>query len=82
MHLCGARLCGAWMASSLKYFEIHESLSRSAIYKMKSIWNFKKKKKLKKRTFKETIEPILLYGRQCWTIDYIMRNQLMLYQAI
>ena len=31
---------------------------------------------LKIRTFKTTIEPILLYGSECWTIDSIMRMQI------
>ena len=32
--------------------------------------------RLKIRTFKATIEPILLYGSECWTIDSTMRKQI------
>ena len=32
---------------------------------------------LKIRTFKATIEPILLYGGECWTIDSTMRKKSM-----
>ena len=34
------------------------------------------KNSLKIRTFKETIEPILLYGSECWTIDPTIRKQI------
>ena len=30
---------------------------------------------LKMRTFKATIEPILLYGSECWIIYFTMRKQ-------
>ena len=67
---------GASMARSQKYFEIRKALSWSAIHKMKIIWSSKMVNSLKIRTFKATIEPILLYGSECWTIDFIMRKQI------
>ena len=61
------------MASSQKDFEIRKALSWIVIHKMKSIWNPKMENSLKIRTFKAIIEPILLYGSECWTIDSTMR---------
>ena len=43
---------------------------------MKSIWNSKIENSLKIRTFKTIIEPILLYGSECWTIDSTMRKKI------
>ena len=64
------------MASSQQYFEIRKALSWSAIHKMKTIWCSKMENSLKIRTFKATIEPILLYGSECWTIDSTIRKQI------
>ena len=64
------------MASSQNDFEIRKVLSWSAIHKMKSIWNSKMENSLKIRTFKATIEPILLYGSEGWTIDSTTRKQI------
>ena len=52
---------GAWMLSSEKDFENRKALAWSAIHKMKSIWNSKMNISLKIRTFKVTVEPIILY---------------------
>ena len=67
---------GAWMLSSQKDFEIRKALSWSTIHKMKSIWKSKMNINLKIRTFKATIEPILLYGSECWTIDASLRKKI------
>ena len=71
------------MASSQNDFEIRKALSWSARHKMKSMWNSKMENSLKIRTFKATIEPILLYGSECWIIDSTMRkkNLWLLYQV-
>ena len=67
---------GAWMLISQKVFEIRKALSWSAIHKMKSIGISKMNINLKIRTFKATIEPILLYGSECWTIDASLRKKI------
>ena len=64
------------MASSQSDFKIGKDLSWSAIHKMKSIWNSKMENSLKIRTFKATIEPILLYGSDLFTIDSTIRMQI------
>ena len=43
---------------------------------MKTIWSSKMENHLKIRTFKATIEPMLLYDSECWTIDSTMRKQI------
>ena len=64
------------MASSQHDFEIRKTVSWSVINNMKSIWYSKMEKSLKIRTLKATIEPILLYISECWTIDSTMRKQI------
>ena len=56
---------GVWIASSQNDFEICKALAWLSILKMKSNWNSKMKNSLKTKNFKETIEPILLYGSEC-----------------
>ena len=43
---------------------------------MKSIWNSKMNISLKIRTFKITVEPILLYGSETWTINVSLRKKI------
>ena len=57
------------MKDSQNDFKIRKAKTWSAIHKMKLIWNSKMRTQLKIRTFNATIEPILLYGNECWTID-------------
>ena len=64
------------MACLQKDFKIRKALSWSVIHKMKIIWNSKIEKSLKIRTFKATIEPILLYGSEYWIIDSTMRKKI------
>ena len=64
------------MKDSQNDFEIRKAQTWSAIYKMKLIWNSKMRNQIKIRTFKPTIEPILLYGSDCWTIDSFIRKKL------
>ena len=67
---------GAWMLSSEKDFENRKALAWSAILKMKSIWNSKMNTSLKIRTFTVTVEPILLYGSETWTINVSLRKKI------
>ena len=64
------------MKDSQNDFEIRKAQAWSAIHKMKLIWNSKMRNQLKIRTFKVTIEPILLYGSECWTIDGLIRKKI------
>ena len=59
---------GAWMASSLKDFEVRKAIACKACHKLKQIWKSTMNRKLKIRIFRATIEIILLYGSETWTI--------------
>ena len=60
------------MASPEKYFEIRKTLPLVAIHNIKSIWNTTMENNMKILTFIANIEPILLYGSECWTIEFTM----------
>ena len=67
---------GGWMIRTEKDFEIRKTLSWTAMHKMKSIWNSKMKRCLKIRTFKATVEHILLYGIESWTVDESLKRKI------
>ena len=51
---------GAWMAISLKDFEVRKAIAWKACHKLKQIWKSTMNRKLKIRIFRATIETILL----------------------
>ena len=53
---------GAWMASSLKDFEVRKAIAWKACHKLNQIWKSTMNRKLKIPIFRATIETILLYG--------------------
>ena len=55
---------GAWMAISLKDFEVRKAIDCKACHKLKQIWKSTMNRKLKIRIFRTTIETILLYGSE------------------
>ena len=60
---------GGWMYSSEKDFEVRKAQAWSACHKLKKIWSSKLSKKFKIRLFITTVESILLYGSETWTIN-------------
>ena len=67
---------GSWMESSEKDFEIRKALAWSACHKMKKIWKSKLSRKMKIRIFKATVESVLLYGCQTWTINKTLQKMM------
>ena len=59
---------GSWMMSS-EDFEIRKALAWSACHKMKKIWKSNIRRDLKVSLFKSTVESVLIYGCQTWTIN-------------
>ena len=64
------------MKSSEKDFEIRKALAWSACPKMKRIWSTNLQRKIKERLFVTTVESILLYGSETWTINKVMEKRL------
>ena len=67
---------GGWMNSSEKDFEVSKAQASSACHKLKMIWSSNLNKKFKIRLFITTVESILLYGSETWTINKSFEKKL------
>ena len=64
------------MASSEKDFEIRKAMAWSACNKLKLIWSSKLSRNLKIRLFKATVESVLLYNSETWTVSKTMQRRI------
>ena len=67
---------GGWMASSEKDFEIRKAMAWSACNKLKLIWSSNLSRNLKIRLFRATVESVLLYNSETWTINKSMQRKI------
>ena len=65
---------GDWVASSKQDFEIKKALAWSACNKLKKIWKSNMNRKIKVRPFKATVQSVLLYNSETWTINKNMQK--------
>ena len=66
----------SWMASSNQDFYIRKAMAWRAYHKIKRLWNSTLDNNLKIRISKVTIETLLLYGSETWTIDNKLRRKI------
>ena len=59
---------GSWVASSEHDFSVRKAKAWASCHQMKKIWSSNLRQDLKKRLFIATVESILLYGSETWTI--------------
>ena len=59
---------GAWVASTEHDFIVRKAKAWAACHKMKNIWKSSLRRDLKVRLFQATVESILLYGSETWTM--------------
>ena len=64
------------MESSEKDFEIRKALAWSSCHKLKKIWNSSLSRKIKERLFIATVESVLLYGSEAWTITKALEKRI------
>ena len=67
---------GSWMVSSEKDYEARKALAWVACHKMKKIWKSNVNKALKTRLFLSTVESVLLYRSEIWTVDVKMKKKI------
>ena len=67
---------GGRMESSEKDFQIRKALAWAACNKLKTIWKSNIKKKIKERLFLATVESVLLYNSETWTMSKTMKKRL------
>ena len=64
------------MESSEKDFHIRKALAWSSCHKLQKIWNSTLSRKMKVRIFMATVESVLLYGSEAWTITKSLEKKI------
>ena len=59
---------GAWIASTQKDISIRRARAWSALHSMKKVWKSGMSDNLKRRLFVTTVESVLLYGCEAWSL--------------
>ena len=59
---------GAWIASTDQDIRIRRALAWNALHNMRKVWKSQLKDDIKRRLFVSTIESVLLYGAETWTL--------------
>ena len=67
---------GAWMASTDRDIQVRKALAWSALHSMRKLWKSNLKAKIKRRLFVATVESVLLYGSETWTITTTQERSL------
>ena len=67
---------GSYIHNSEKDFNIRKGIAWSACNKMDKIWKSVLDREIKIRIFRVTIEPILLYGSETWTLSAKQQRRL------
>ena len=67
---------GSWISSSEKDMATRIGMAWTAANKMEVIWKSRLNRSLKIQFFKSTVESVLLYGSECWTLTKSMENRL------
>ena len=67
---------GAWIGDSGKDFEVRKAKAWNALNKMNKIWKSGMTRKTKIRLFRATVETILLYGSEAWTMTKNLEKRL------
>ena len=67
---------GSWVDDAKADMEIRIAKAWTALKRMKRVWNSNLGKELKIRFFKATVESVLLYGSECWTLTNTLSKRL------
>ena len=67
---------GAWISNSEKDMRVRIAKAWSASNKMNNVWKSNLSRNLKIRFFRATIESVLLYGAETWTLTKTLQNRL------
>ena len=68
------RYLGAWTHSSASDISVRKALVWSACHRLRKVWSTRLRRQLKERLFIATVESVLLYGSETWTLT--MEKQL------
>ena len=67
---------GGWMESSEKDISVRRALAWKALHGMKRVWKANLSDNIKRRLFVATVESVLLYGCESWTMTATMERSM------
>ena len=67
---------GSWINSSEKDIKVRKNLAWNALHSMHVIWKSKINLPLKRRLFVATVESVLTYGSESWTLNVQQQKSL------
>ena len=67
---------GAWISSSAKELNVRKGQAWSALFKLDKIWESSLSRRMKIMFFKATVESVLLYGAETWTLTKTLEKGL------
>ena len=67
---------GAWVDSTEKDLKVRKALAWRALNGMNSVWNSSLPRQIKLSFFFATVESVLLYGSECWTLKPTLQKSL------
>lgn len=67
---------GAWISSTSKEFNVRKGCAWSALNKLDKLWKSSLPRHLKIEFFKATVESVLLYGAESWTLTKTLEKSL------
>ena len=67
---------GAWTERTEKDVNVRKALAWSACHKLRKIWSSNLKRQIKIRLFVSTVESVLLYGSETWTLTNTITKQI------
>ena len=67
---------GAWVDDTEKDIEVRIAKGWSALNRMEIIWKSKIQKELKIRFFRATVESVMMYGAESWTLTKTLEKRL------
>ena len=67
---------GSRMKSSEKDFKVSKAKALGACHQMKLVWKSYMRRELKVRLFLATVESILLYGSETWTVSQTLAKRI------
>ena len=67
---------GSWIASSEHDFLVRKAKAWAACHRMRTIWQSDMRRDLKINLFQATVESILLYGSETWTITEALKKKI------
>ena len=68
---------GSYISTSAKDFNTRKDMAWSACNDLNKIWTSKLDTKIKVDIYRATVEPILLYGSETWTLPVKLEKYLM-----